>query len=107
MDWVLKRADLSRSGPMRTASFIFAGIIMAGFCSPASAQIMMPQPNMPTGLDCGTPQNALEYYCNHRDQFSSSGAFLGAGQPVVATNPDVRTTGSIDRQQATRKVRQR
>jgi hypothetical protein len=34
------------------------------------AQPELVQPNAPVKLDCDSvPQNMLEYYCNHRDQF--------------------------------------
>jgi hypothetical protein len=63
---------------------------------PASAQMLMPMQNMPTGIDCGTPENALEYYCNHRDQFDKSGQFTGPPVAAVTTpsGPDVSATGS-------------
>ena len=77
---------------MQTAPFILAAIVMAGVYSPAMAQVAVPQAGMPTGIDCSNPANAIEYYCNHRDQFNSSGAFTGAGQPASAGS-----TGSVRR----------
>jgi hypothetical protein len=53
---------------------------------------------MPTGLDCGSPQNALEYYCNHRNEFDSSGRWLGASPMAVAPSATAPvTTGSTAR----------
>lgn len=37
---------------------------------PPPAAMPAGPPNVLTGLDCNnTPQNLLEYYCNHRDQY--------------------------------------
>jgi hypothetical protein len=63
--------------------YVVAGLIVAAAWSPASAQLIGPSPNMPTGMDCGNPQNALEYYCNHRNEFDSAGHWQGAA-PVAA-----------------------
>jgi hypothetical protein len=98
------RVDLLRSCLMRKASFLFAGMIVAGFCSTASAQVAVPRPDMPTGIDCGNPQNALEYFCNHRNEFNSSGAFVGAGQPVAAAEPGPQVTGATTTHRVVRRT---
>ena len=80
---------------MRKAPFLAAGILLAGLGMPASAQVMMPMQNMPTGIDCGNTMNAVEYYCNHRDQFDKSGQFVGPPVAAVTTPlPEASTTGS-------------
>lgn len=79
--------------------FIVTSIAVAVLHSPASAQMPLPTANMPTSLDCGTPQNAIQYYCMHRDEFDSDGRFTGPRGSVVGANPgsavDVGTTGSV------------
>jgi hypothetical protein len=79
---------------------IFAGIAMAGFAAPASAQAPMPQSNMPTKLDCSTALDSVEYYCSHRDEFDKDGKWTGpkaaAGAPAASQGP-AATTGSARR----------
>jgi hypothetical protein len=81
---------------MRKAPFLLAGILVAGLSHPASAQMVMPTQNMPTGLDCTNSENALEYYCNHRDQFDKSGRFIGPSMTAGTTTmaPEVTTTAA-------------
>jgi|SRR4051794_37219827 hypothetical protein len=98
------RVDFLRSSLMHKAPFLFAGMMIAGFCSSASAQVAMPRTDMPTGIDCTTPENALEYYCNHRNEFNSSGAFIGAGQPVAAMQPGPQVTGSTTTHRVVRRA---
>ena len=89
---------------MRKAPFVFAGVMVAGFFSAASAQVMMPRAGMPSGIDCSTPENALEYYCNHRNEFDSSGAFIGT-PPVAPMEANTQVTGSTARHHVARKVK--
>jgi hypothetical protein len=79
--------------------------------SPASAQVAVPMPGMPSSadvLDCSTALDAIEYFCQHRNQFNKDGQWMGPGRAVVAANPmpspNVATTGSTTRKHhATRK----
>jgi len=57
----IRRTDRSR-GPDATTT--------GGIVAP-SASVAAP-PSGPTDLNCNdTPENMLEYYCNHRDQYRS------------------------------------
>src|SRR4051812_42538038 len=86
---------------------IFAGIAMAGFAAPASAQAPMPQPNMPTKLDCSTALDSVEYYCSHQNEFDKDGNWTGskaaAGAPPASQGPIV-STGSSGRTRAMRRT---
>jgi hypothetical protein len=90
----------------RTSVLTVAAVLVVGFSVAASAQNIAPRPDMPTALDCGNPASQVEYYCSHRDEFDSSGRWLGARQPVAsAAQPaaGIRATGST-RTRATRRV---
>ena len=70
------------------------GLLIASFYAPASAQSLRHP-----AIDCGTPQNALTYYCNNRDQFNNQAPVV-TGRPMrVIIEPemdlDVGETGSI------------
>jgi hypothetical protein len=59
-------ACIHRTDGSRGADATTTGGIVAPSASVA------PPPNALTGLNCNdTPENMLEYYCNHRDQFPS------------------------------------
>ena len=62
----------------RTSVLFLAAAMIGGSFVPASAQ----------GVDCTAPENAIDYYCNHRDQFDRPAA---AAAPVTAPV----TTGAV------------
>ena len=72
--------------------FAFAGLMAASFYAPADAQT-----RARPAIDCNTPQNALTYYCNNRDQFDGSavvrGPVIGVIRPDVEM--DIGVTGSV------------
>jgi hypothetical protein len=57
----------------KTILMAAASMMAAGFLTPASAQ----------GIDCTAAVDAIEYYCNHRDQMDQQAAVA----PVAATMP--------------------
>lgn len=63
----------------KTSLLILACGMAAGFHAPASAQL---------NIDCGTPQNALTYYCNNREEFQA------VAPPVMAV-PPAPSAGSV------------
>jgi len=73
---------------MRKSSlFIVACGLTAGLWSPASAQDV--------NLDCNLPQDSMSYYCNHRDQFGKN-APASTMNPYDPDRPGIpATTGSI------------
>jgi hypothetical protein len=87
----------------RTCVLTVTAVLVAGFCGAASAQNIQPQPGMPTGLDCGNPASQIEYYCSHRDEFDSSGRWLGPRQPIASAGQP--TAGNVTGSTRTRTLR--
>ena len=63
--------------------------LVSGYVSSAQAQDV--------NLDCTTNQDALTYYCNHRDQFGKSGptTTMNPYDPDVPGGTAPMTTGSV------------
>ena len=57
----------------KTSLFMVAAAMVAGSSLPAFAQ----------GIDCTAAVDAIEYYCNHRDEFDKPAAATPAATPVV------------------------
>lgn len=73
---------------MRNTSLLIlaCGMAVASY-TPASAQ---------ANIDCGTPQNAITYYCMHRDEFKSPPAASPKVAPSTGGAPSgPTTTGSV------------